>query len=218
MKKQLHSLNSKITQLEAQLESERSNLASTGQTTASLPKQLEQKKLQDQIDKANAERNRLTDRLAAAQASNSPSILDQVENEKASTGRNSAATNVGNQPEERNGFETGSEETISDKQFRERRKLIQEAKIYATVGHIKDSAEGKVYLASLRPTFTIEVGAKLAVRRQSTGIAGRIEILDMIDSGGDTILVIEPVSAPGGRDELELVVGDELILEPVWTY
>ena len=218
MMKQIHTLNSKLTQLEAQLERSKSNLSSTGQPTASLTQQLEQKKIQDQIDQANAERNRLNDRLAAAQADNSPSILEQVQNEKVATRDSSTSINEGNQFEERNGFETGSEETISDKQFRERRRSIQEAKVYATVGHIKDSAEGKVYLAKLLPSFTIKVGAKLAVRRQRTGIAGRIQILKMIDSGGDTILVIEPVSAPGGRDELELVVGDELILEPEWTY
>lgn len=108
-------------------------------------------------------------------------------------------------------------ESLTENQQQRRRNDIRKAKIYAVVSFIDSSPDGDIILAKMAEGAFVDEGSILVVRRQQTGIAGKVKIVSITNYPGQgNVATIQPASKGFGGSELILQENDELILPPTW--
>jgi len=108
-------------------------------------------------------------------------------------------------------------EQITSNQQMKRRAEIRDSKVYARISYIESTEEGTTILAKLAPDTYLDEGSILAVRRNETGIAGKVKVVSINTyPGHGNVAIIEPAVTGFSSIDFVPVQHDELILPPRW--
>ena len=220
--KQMSVLNAKIRRLEEKL-----RVAEADTSGRSVKDQVDFANDTTSLKHARVELAQIQDRVNAANAT-AKEDPDPLEEELTSSALDSALGKT-SEPETMETekdlvdaqvvYNTDSEESVSANTEQQRRQEIKAAKIYAQVVHVTKSPDGDdTIIAELTEGSHIQINAILAIRRHDIGIAGRVRIVSTQVNGTKEILILETVSRGVGLEPVSVITGDELILEPQWSY
>ncbi len=167
-----------------------------------------------QIEAREIEIRRKQERLAMM----TPTVIkpDLANQQMTNTALNSASSDTSTASSPGTTVGDGYQDNISASKQQQRRQLIANAKVYAIVKFVKFDADGDVFYAHLTEGSSLAVDSELSVRRQSSGISGKVRVLGLIPHGTKTILSLTPLTKGVSQAALVLKVGDELILPPTW--